>query len=234
MNPSLTAREILIRDGIQASRLLCQAEPLTEKLLSLTAAAWGDVLDIIPDAWLGRAFKAAQQAHRGTYPLAASEVADAWDALLTERQQAATVGANRQLPAGPAPVCRTCSGQGWLIDRAHGTPGHRDLYQCPDCSGPAPESRGPEDYTIGALLTVLHAWCAEHRDGLAFPVRLTYALACKAAGAPPYDLRRLLESTTEPTLYRALTALGIPVEPPPAVGTHDPRSLGAALEGTAL
>lgn len=203
---------------------------MTPALLSLTAGAWADVLDIIPDAWLARAFKHAQTAHRGTYPLAASEVADAWDALLTERQQAASAGPDRQLPAGPVRVCATCSGRGWLVDRAYGTPAHRDMYQCPDCSGPALPNRGPEDYTVSALLVVLQEWCAEHRDSLVFPVRLAYALACKHAGAPPYDLRRLLDSTQGPTLYQALTALDIAVDPPPAAGTHHPASIGAALE----
>lgn len=195
-------------------------------------SGWEIVLDKIPDAWLDRAFAAAMQAHRGPGLVQPGEVGDAWDGLLDERR--AGLPTDRQLPAGPVAVCATCSGKGWLVDRTHGTPGHRDLYKCPACAGPVEPGRGPEDYTIGALLVVLQAWCAEHRDNLAFPVRLAYALACKAAGAPPYDLRRLLDSTGEPTLYRALTALGVPVDPPPAVGTHDPRSIGAMLEGAAL
>ena len=229
-NPSPASDRLdWIKAGISKSRLLCQMEPLTPALLTLTAAAWEETLDAIPTGWIDRAFRAALSGQRGSYPLTAGDVRAAWDALLDERQTAAA-RSDHQLPAGPVVVCKTCSGKGWLTDYSTGTPGHRDLYRCPHCDGPAAPGRGPEDYTIGALLTVLQAWCAEHRDGLAFPVRLAYALACKQAGAPPYDLRRLLDSTTEPTLYRALVSLGIPVEPPPAVGTHDPRSIGAALE----
>lgn len=169
-------------------------------------------LDMVPTAWLDRVFAAAIRAHRGPGLVQPGEVGDAWDGLLTERQ--AGLPAERQLPAGPAPVCVPCAGKGWLIDRAHGTPGYRDLHQCPACSGPHAPDRGPDDYTVSALLVVLQEWGAEHADPLPLPVRLRYALACRAAGAPPYDLRRLLDSTQEPTLYRALTALDIAVDPP--------------------
>ena len=73
----------------------------------------------------------------------------------------------------------------------------------------------PDAYFVGNMLTVLKAFCEEHRDPLPLPVRLKYALAAVEAGARAGNFRDLLESTGQPTLYGALTDLGIAVDPPP-------------------
>lgn len=199
--------------------------------------AWATACEPIPTAWLPAVFGQAMQAHRGPGLVTAGEVGRAWDELLALRGQGSgPADPARALPAGPARTCARCHGAGWLIDRDHGAPGHRDLYRCPACNGassPTPRPPGsPDEGRTPALLVVLRAFCDEHAAPVPFPLRLRWALECKAAGLWANDLRRLLESTGTPDLYTALTALelGGPFTPPPAAPAR-PGSVGAALAG---
>jgi hypothetical protein len=72
---------------------------------------------------------------------------------------------------------------------------------------------------VGNMLIVFKTFCDEHRDPLgdkgALPTRLKYALATVKDCGRAANFRDLLESTGQDTLYEALTALGIAVDPPP-------------------
>jgi hypothetical protein len=77
---------------------------------------------------------------------------------------------------------------------------------------------GPrETYYVGNMLTILKAFCEEHRDPLTLPTRLKYALIICKEGGRADNFRALLESTGQDTLYMALTALNIAVDYPPPV-----------------
>jgi hypothetical protein len=74
---------------------------------------------------------------------------------------------------------------------------------------------------VNALLPILRGFTEEHRDPVNSFTLIRWALAVKEAGLMPYDLRRMLESTGQGTLYEALTDLGLSVDPPapPKPGT---------------
>jgi hypothetical protein len=183
-------------------------------------SSWNEALAAIPTDWLDRAFTYAIQYHRGAFTVTFGEVLDAWDSLLSERQHAATTPANTDhlLPGGAATPCKACHGAGRVVNRAQPV-GHRADEPCPRCQGTGRQpgfAAEPPTYYVGNLLIVFKTFCDEHRDPLLLPTRLTYALAAVAAGARAGNFRDLLESTGQPTLYAALTDLGIAVEPPPA------------------
>jgi hypothetical protein len=186
----------------------------------LTAAAWDEALTAIPTDWLARAFAAALAAQRTPFPLTHGDVLAAWDNLLSERQHAATapVDPAHLLPGGAATPCKACHGAGRVVNRAQPV-GHRTDAPCPRCQGTGRQpgfAAEPPTYYVGNLLIVFKTFCDEHRDPLLLPTRLKYALAAVAAGARAGNFRDLLESTGQPTLYAALTDLGIAVDPPPA------------------
>lgn len=204
-------------------------------------SGWEIALEGIPTGWLDRVFAAAIQAHRGPGLVAAGEVLAAWDGLLTERQAAATHPApERALPAGTLPVCGTCGGRVWLVDRASGAAGHRALVKCPTCHGqtaPPGTPAGQPEYRTQNILLVLLEFGKEHADPDAAkfsPLVLRWALACSRAGLWADELRRSLEATQAPTLYAALTTLQLEVEPPPGPAADPPAPGGWQRVGDAL
>lgn len=194
--------------------------------LMLMAAAWDEQLDAIPTDWLERVFKAALKEHRSTFPLTTGEVLTAWDALLDERMRAAQHDPARALPAGATVPCARCHGAGWLRDLQSGRAGQRAAVKCAACAGSGQQSAKSSrpTFLVSALLPILQGFTEEHHDPVNVFTLIRWALAVQEAGLMPYDLRRMLESTEAPTLYEALTALGIAVDPPappkPGTGSH--------------
>lgn len=186
-------------------------------------SSWNDALDAIPTDWLDRAFTTAIRAHRGVFMVTFGEVLDAWDGLLNERMHAAQHDPARALPAAVSVPCPRCHGAGWLIDRQSGKAGQRAAVRCDACQGSGQDAASSDrpTFVVNALLPVLRAFTEEHHDPQNAFTLVRWALACKAAGMMPYDLRRMLESTGKATLYEALTDLGIAVDPPapPKPGT---------------
>ena len=191
--------------------------------LMFMAAVWDEQLDTIPTDWLDRVFKAALAVHRTSFALTTGDILTAWDGLLNERMRAAHPDPTRALPAAASVPCPRCHGAGWLIDRQSGKAGQRAAVRCNACQGSgqdaAPHAR--PTFVVNALLPILRAFTEEHHDPQNAFTLVRWALACQAAGLMPYDLRRMLESAETDSLYEALTALGIAVDPPapPKPGT---------------
>lgn len=216
---AVSDRQALIKTNLSRSLLLCQKEPPTPASLALMAGVWDDALRAIPTDWLDRAFSEALQAQRTPFPLTHAEVLTAWDNLLSERQRAATapVDSRHLLPGGASNPCKMCHGAGRVVNGAQPV-GHRQDAPCPRCQGsgrqPGFAEAAPTSY-VGNMLIVFKTFCEEHRDPLLLPTRLKYALVTVKDGGRAGNFRDLLESTGQDTLYAALTALGIAVDPPP-------------------
>jgi hypothetical protein len=87
-------------------RLVCSPPALEPDELRLAIAAWGEIVEPIPDQWLDECYKRAMRSHRARDPFSASELIAAWENAVASKEVH-----QRQMEQGRSldrPDCERC------------------------------------------------------------------------------------------------------------------------------